>query len=113
MRGTHLTTRRARIDVSLDGVTVTRSESDAAARGTTRRTHVDWDDIAGVEAQTTGKGRVVIRLAVVGAPAASHHRSDPYAVRVPRKQAEAAHALVRQIDEEVAARRRWRRHEQS
>ena len=100
--------RRARVDVSVDGVTFTRSQAQAARRGAALRTHLDWDDVDGVEVQTTRKGRVVIRVTVVDQSAATHHRADPYAIKVPRKQSEAAYQLVQQIEEEVVARRRWR-----
>ena len=107
---THLITRRARIDVSLDGVTITRSASDAAKRGTARRVHVGWDELADAMVEKTRKGRPVVRISVVGIFATEHHRNDPYAVKVTRKQSEAAYQLVALIEEEVAARRRWRQH---
>ena len=107
---THLITRRARIDVSLDGVTITRSASEAAKRGTARRVDVGWDELTGAVVKRTRKGRPVVRVSVAGVSASEHHRDDPYAVKVPRRQSEAAHQLVEQIEEEVAARRRWREH---
>lgn len=106
----HLVGRRARIDVSLDGVTFTRSESDAAKRGAARRTHVDWQDVTGAVLEVSGKGRPVIRVRVAGVSAVGHHRADPYAIKVARRQAEAARDLVDHIEDEVAARRRWRLH---
>jgi hypothetical protein len=110
---THLSGRKGRIEVSLGGVTFTRSESEAARRGTTRRLHVDWNDVTGAEVQTTNKGRPVIRVGVTDAADAAHHRDDPHAVKLPRKQSLFAHQLVAQINDEVAARRRWRQHAQS
>jgi hypothetical protein len=109
---TRLSGRKGRIEVSLDGVTFTRSESDATRHGTSRRIHVGWDDVTGAELQTTSKGRPVIRVGVAGTSAAAHHRDDPHAVKVPRKQSDSAHQLVAQINDEVAARRRWREHAQ-
>ena len=105
---THLSGRTGRIDVSLDGVTFTRSDSDATRRGAARRIHVGWDDVTGAEVQTTSKGRPVIRVGVSGAPAVAHHRDDPHAIKVPRKQSHSAQQLVTEINSEVAARRRWR-----
>jgi hypothetical protein len=105
---THLITRRARVDVSLDGVTITRSASDAAKRGTARRVDVGWDELTGAVVERTRKGRPVVRISVAGVSASEHHRDDPYALKVPRRQSEAAHQLVEQIEGEVAARRRWR-----
>ena len=95
--------------MSVDGVTFTRSESDAAERGVERRAHFGWDELSGAEVQTTGKGRPVIRVRVHGGPTPQHHRSDPFALRLPRKHAEAARRLVEQIEDEVAARRQWAR----
>jgi hypothetical protein len=105
---THLITRRARIDVSLDGVTITRSASDAAKRGTARRVDVGWDALTGAAVERTRKGRPVVRIGVAGVCAPDHHRDDPYAVKAPRRQSEAAYRLVEQVEEEVAARRLWR-----
>ena len=110
---THLSGRKARIEVSLDGVTFIRSESDATRLGIARRIDVGWDDVTDAEVQTTSKGRPVIRVGVAGAPAVAHHRDDPYAIKVPRKQSGLAHELVAQIQDEVVARRRWRDHAQS
>ena len=109
----HLSGRKGRIEVSLDGVTFTRSGSDATRQGTARRIHVDWNDVTGAELQTTSKGRPVIRVGVTGIPAASRHRDDPHAVKVFRKHSASAHQLVAQINDEVAARRRWREHAQT
>ena len=110
---THLSGRKARIDVSLDGVTFTRSEADATRLGVARRLHAGWDDVTGAEVQTTSKGRPVIRVGVAGAPAAAHHRDDPHAIKVPRKESVSAHQLVAEINDEVAARRRWRQQAQA
>jgi hypothetical protein len=100
--------RGARIDVSIDGVTFTRSKSDAARRRTPTRVQVAWDDVTGAELQTTGKGRIVVRVGVAGAPATKEHRHDPYALKVTRKQSESARRLVEHVNEEATARRRWR-----
>ncbi|NUR09831.1 MAG: hypothetical protein HOQ22_14155 [Nocardioidaceae bacterium] len=107
---TYVYGRKARIDISVDGVTFTRSESDAARRATPRRVRVEWDDVTGAEVRTTRKGRAVVRVGVTGAEQTDDHRHDPYAVKVARHQSEAAYRLVEQVNEEVAARRRWRRH---
>jgi hypothetical protein len=109
----HVSSRRAQIGVSLDGVTFTRSEPKPPGRGTTHQIHVGWDDVTGAEVETTSKGRAVIRVGVVGVPVPEHHRDDPHAVKVPRNQAESAHQLVEQINDEVAARRRWQQHARS
>jgi hypothetical protein len=105
---THLSGRHARIDVSLDGVMFTRSESDAAKRGTERLTNIGWEDVAGAGVETTGKGRPVVRVDVVGTPRPAHHRDDPHAVKVGRADRGTAVALVEQINAEVEVRRRWR-----
>jgi hypothetical protein len=107
---TRLSGRKARIDVSLDGVTFTRSESEAIRRGLARRTHVDWDDVTGAEIRISGKGRAIVRVSVAGQDAVPRPRDDPHALKVPRKQAGTAHLLVEQINGEVAARRLWSRH---
>ena len=109
---THLSGRKGRIDVSLDGVSFTRSDTDAARQGTARRIDVGWDDVTGAEVQTTSKGRPVIRVAVAGAPAVARHQDDPHALKLSRKLSEPAHELVEQINDEAAARRRWREHAQ-
>jgi hypothetical protein len=105
-----LSGRRARIDVSLDGIAISRSEADATRYGVSPRIHVDWDDVSGAEVQTTRKGRPVIRLHVAGAATPVHQRDDPHAIKLPRKQAGIAHQLVAQINDEVSGRRRWRQH---
>ncbi len=110
---THLSGRKARIDISLDGVTFNRSEPDAVRQGSAQRIHVEWNDVTGAEVESTSKGRLVIRVGVAGERAAAHHRDDPHAVKVPRRQEAAAHDLVTQINHEVAARRRWRQHAQT
>lgn len=102
-------TGQARIDVSVDGVTFTRSESDAAKRGAARRTHLGWDDVTGASVRTTRKGRPVIQVGVVGGSTAQDHRTDPFAVKLRRKQSQDADRLVAQIEDEVAGRRRWQR----
>jgi len=105
---TRLTAPKARIDVSLEGVSFTRTGSDARRRGATRRVHVGWDDVEGADVLITRKGRVVLLVAVTGAPPVEHHRHDPYALKVPRGQSDLAHDLVGRINDEVATRRRWR-----
>jgi hypothetical protein len=105
---THLSAPKARIDVSLEGVSFTRTKSDAQRRGARPRVHVSWDDVEGADVQVTRKGRVVLLVAVAGAAPVEHHRYDPYALKVPRAQSDLAHALVGQINDEVATRRRWR-----
>jgi hypothetical protein len=104
----HLSGRHARIDVSLDGIRFTRSESDAAKRGTKRVREVGWDQVAGATVQTNRKGRAIIRVTVAGAQAVDHHRDDPYAVKLRRGQTAAAQELVGEINTEVAVRLRWR-----
>jgi len=105
-----VTARKARLDLSLDGVTLTRSESHATRRGAAQRIHVGWDEVAGAEVETTKKGRAVVRVRVSGAPDIARHQDDPYAVKVPRNQTETARRIVQQINDEVSARRRWRQH---
>ncbi|RYU15113.1 hypothetical protein [Nocardioides iriomotensis] len=89
-------------------MTFTRSKFDADQRRTRRLIHVAWDDVTGAELQKTGKGRTVVRVGVAGATVATGHRHDPYAVKVRRKQSEAASRLVEHVNEEAAAHRRWR-----
>ncbi len=105
---THVSGRHARIDVTLDGIRFTRSEADAARRRTERVQDLAWDQVAGATVQVSRKGRAVIRVAVVGAPAVDHHRDDPYALKVPRKSTAAVPELVDRINAEVDARHRWR-----
>jgi hypothetical protein len=110
---THLSGRHARVDVTLDGVRFTRTESDAARRSTDRVRDIAWDDVRGAAVETTPKGREVLRIAVAGTPVAGDHRVDPYALKVPRKASPAAAALAEHINAEVAVRRTWREHAQS
>lgn len=105
---TRLSAPKARIDVTLEGVSFSRTRSDAQRRGAEPRVHVGWDDVEGADIRITRKGRVVLLLVVAGAAPVEHHRHDPYALKVPRAQAELAHQLVDQINDEVATRRRWR-----
>lgn len=103
----HLAGRSARIDVSLEGVTFTRSASDALRLGVEQVQHHDWDAVTGAAVQTTGKGRAVVRVEVGGAPSTAPHREDPLALKVRRRDSDLAHALVEQINAEAAGRRRW------
>lgn len=98
--------------MSLDGVTIYRLGTPSLARGASLRlVHVNWDEVTGAEIQTTSKGRVVVRLRAAGAPSPDgHHRDDPYAVKVARDQSESSLQLVKQINDEVATRTRWRQH---
>jgi hypothetical protein len=105
---THLSGRHARIDVSLDGIRFTRTESDATRRDSERVRDVGWDQVMGATVQTSRKGRPIVRVAVAGARAAAHHRDDPYAVKVRRGQTAAADEMVAEINAEVEVRNRWR-----
>ncbi|MFC7494003.1 MULTISPECIES: hypothetical protein [unclassified Nocardioides] len=104
----HLAGRRARIDVSLDGIRFTRSQPDAERRDTARVRDIEWEQVTGASVHTSRKGRAVIRVAVVGAPEVEHHRADPFALKVPRRLTATAYDLVAHINDEVAGRRRWR-----
>lgn len=104
----HLSGRKASVDVTIDGLTFRRTQSDAARRGTTPISSVEWGDVVGAEVQTTRKGRAIVRVAVEGAPPVDVHRDDPYALKVPRKLADHAQELADRINEEVGVRRRWR-----
>lgn len=106
-----MSSRHARLDVLLDGLRITRSASDAARRHTERVLVLEWDEVAGATLELTGKGRSIVRVAVVGPHAVDDHRDDPYAVKAGRDQAESAVAVVDRINEEAATRRRW--HEQA
>ena len=108
MTATHVSGRHARIDVSLDGIRITRSASDAARRHVERIDDIDWDRVAGATLQTSRKGRTIVRLVVTDAPVVAKHRDDPYAVKVSHADAGAAGALVEMIEHEVQVRRRWR-----
>lgn len=105
---THVSSTSARLDVSLDGITLTRTKAKALRRGVEPHLELTWDEIAGAEIHRTAQGRAVVRVLVVGRTTAAHHRDDPYAVKVPRPQTAAAHELVEHINHEVATRRRWR-----
>jgi hypothetical protein len=100
--------RHARIDVSIDGVKITRSPSDAARRHVERICELEWDQILGATLQTSRKGRTIVRVAVAGAPVVAKHRDDPYAIKVLRREASSAPAVVELIEHEVQVRRRWR-----
>ena len=108
MTATHVSGRHARIDVSLDGIRITRSASDAARRHVDRSYEIDWDRVAGATLQTSRKGRSIVRVAVTDAPSVASHRDDPYAVKVSRAEAADAPALVELIEHEVRVRRSWR-----
>ncbi|WP_139175716.1 hypothetical protein [Nocardioides lianchengensis] len=107
---THLAGRSARIDVTLEGLTFTRSVAGAARRGVEPVQEVLWDDLVGAELVHTRKGRPVFRVLVVGARAGLPLREDPYALKLPRAADERAAELVEQVAREVAVRRRWREH---
>ena len=110
---TQLAGRSARIDVSIDGIRFSRSDSDAARRGTEHVTDVDWDHVTGATVQSSRKGRPVIRVAVSGWADVADHRHDPHAVTLRRDQAAAAATLVEGINAEVEVRNRWREQSQS
>lgn len=103
MTVSHLLGRRARVDVTLEGLTFTRTASGSVHE-------VVWEDVLGAEVTHTGKGRPVLRVAVAGAPTDLPRRDDPYSVTVPRKEAPRAFELAEQITLEVDVRRRWREH---
>jgi hypothetical protein len=100
--------RHVRINVTLDGITLTSSEAWAARRASQPVRHVDWDDVLGATVQLSRKGRPVVRIAVLGEPTPEHHRDDPFSIKVPRNQVQSAHDLVQHINAEVDVRRRWR-----
>jgi len=105
---TYLSGRGGRLDITLDGLIFRRTQHDAARLGTAAVHTVDWDDVLGAEIQTTGKGRAVVRVAVLGATATGPHRDDPYALKAQRGESERARELADRINEEVGVRRRWR-----
>lgn len=105
---THLAGRQARIDVSLDGIRFTRSDSDAGRRNTVRVRDLEWDQVLGASVQSSGKGRPVIRVAVVGAREVADHRHDPNSLTLGRDHEAAARRMVADINAEVAVRDRWR-----
>lgn len=100
--------RHARLDVSIDGVRITRTASDAARRHVERVYELEWAQVAGATLQTSRKGRTIIRVAVVDAPVVAKHRDDPYAIKVLRAEASSAPAVVELIEHEVQVRRGWR-----
>ena len=105
---THLSSSKARIDVTIAGVSFVRIKTDATRRNAPRRIDLDWDDITGAGIHTTSSGRAVIRVDIAGVPTPLDHRHDPHAFKVPRGENAAAEELVEQINYEVAVRRRWR-----
>lgn len=105
---THVSTPSAHLEVTLDGVTLTRTKAKALQRGVAPRLELDWDQVLGAETSRTAQGRTILRLRVAGAPAGLPHREDPWAVKVPRGLGDAARDLAAQIEHEVATRRRWR-----
>lgn len=100
--------RHARIDVSLDGIRITRTPSDAARRRAERICELEWDRVEGATLEISRKGRAVVRVAVIDAPEVARHRDDPYAVTVSRKATADAPAVVDLIAREVQVRRQWR-----
>lgn len=105
---THVSGRHARLDVSIDGVRITRTASDAARRHVDRTCEIGWDDVTGAVLQTSRKGRTIVRVVVAGGPVVEKHRDDPYAVKVFRGDAADASAVVELIEHEVQVRRNWR-----
>lgn len=108
MAVTRLTGTDGRLDFTLDGLTFSRSESAASARGTGRVHQVEWARVTRAEVTWSRKGRPVVRVAVRDTPSVSRHQRDPHALRVKRKFAQAAHEFVDLVNEEVSRRRRWR-----
>ena len=100
--------RHARLDVSVDGIRITRTAGDAARRQVDRVCEIDWDRVTGATAQTSRKGRTIVRVLVAGSAEAERHQDDPYAVKVVRTDAAAVPALVELIQHEVDVRRGWR-----
>ncbi|WP_284532553.1 hypothetical protein [Nocardioides sp. T2.26MG-1] len=108
MSATHVSGRHARLDVSIDGVRITRTASDAARRHVDRTSEIGWDDVTGAVLQTSRKGRAIVRVLVADAAVVEKHRDDPYAVKVFRGDTADASAVVELIEHEVRVRRDWR-----
>jgi hypothetical protein len=67
-----------------------------------------WDDVDGASVETTGKGRVIVRVTMRGAASPRDHKHDPLAVKAASGQEKDAAKVVASINEEAATRRRWR-----
>jgi len=107
MAGTHLVGTNGSIDLTLDGLTFRRTTSAAASRGVARLHDVDWARIDQAIIARSGKGKPVVEIRVVGAPAVEARRHDPHTVKVKRGKLDEARLFVDQVNAEVATRRRW------
>ena len=107
MAGTHLVGTNGSIDLTLDGLTFRRTTSAAASRGVARLHDVDWARVDRASIVSSGKGKPVVEIHVVGAPPVESRRHDPHAVKVKRGTLEEARLFVDQVNSEVATRRRW------
>jgi hypothetical protein len=106
----HLIGADGRVEFTLDGLTFRRTRSGAAARGTRRTHQVDWANITHAELVTSRKGKPVFRIGISGgAPVDTRLRRDPHALRVKRSLSEEARGFVDLVNDEIAARRRWRK----
>jgi hypothetical protein len=107
---TQLLRRKTRFDLTLDGLTFTRTDREAERRGVAPVHTVIWTDVIGARVESTGKGRTILRVDVVGASSVADHRLDPHAFKLSKTDVASAGAVVDRIEAEVAARRRWREH---
>ena len=108
MPDAQLSRRQARFDLTLDGLTFTRTGRDAERRGVPPVHHVPWVDVLGARVERTGKGRTVLRVEVRDTTTVPDHRLDPHAFKVSNGDTAAADDVVERIEAEVATRRRWR-----
>ena len=107
MAGTHLVGTNGSIDLTLDGLTFRRTTSAAASRGVGRLHDVDWARVDRATIASSGKGKPVVEIQVVGASQVGSRRQDPHSVKVKRGMLDEARLFVDRVNSEVATRRRW------
>lgn len=105
---TRLTGTDGHLELTLEGLSFSRTKSGASSRGTARLHQVEWSDVVGAEVTQSRKGRPVVRIVLRDVPAGARHQEDPNVLKLKRQYADDAHAFVKLVNEEVSVRASWR-----
>ena len=105
--GRQLVGTNGRIAFTLEGLTFLRDKAGARARGVDRVHEVGWGIITRAELTEPPKGKPVVRIGVADTAPVASAKSDPYALKVKRRQVGEAREFVALVNDEVDTRRRW------
>lgn len=107
MAVTRLTGTDGRLDLTLEGLTFSRTKSGASTRRTARIHQVEWSEVSGAELTQSRKGRPVVRILLLVASREQRHQEDPNAMKLKREFSDQARAFVERVNEEVRVRASW------